>query len=93
MKQQKKPRTKKKLPEGWTDKQCKAFADAHYIVHHGTAKDTDHFLNSKSNRNNITADMHVALELMRTNPFDPQTDFAAATPTQLKWVSATGKEL
>ena len=37
--QQKKPRAKKKRPEGWTDKKREAFADAHYIVHHGTVKD------------------------------------------------------
>ena len=94
-KQQKKPHAKKKRPEGCTDKQRKVFADAHYIVHHGTAKDADHFLNSKSNRDNITDNMLAALKLMRTNPFEPQADSDAALqlPTQLHWVSATGKEL
>ena len=92
-KPQKKRRTKKKTPTGLTDKQRRAEATAHYIIHHGTTKDAEHFLGSKSNNSSIGADTHTALMIMLTNPFEPQDDAAAAPPAQLKWESATGKEL
>ena len=89
----KRRQVKKKKPKGLTDKQRRAEATAHYIIHHGTAKDATHFLGSKSNNSNISADTHASLMLMTTNPFEPQAEIAAAPPTQLQWMTATGKKL
>ena len=59
-----------------------------------TTAPSEHFLGSKTNNNNIATDIHAALMLMSTNPFEPHTDEAATGPkTQLKWTSATGEEL
>ena len=57
---------KKTAGLGLTTKQRQKEARAHYIIHHGTAKDAKLFLNGTTNTNNIAAETHAALTLMLT---------------------------
>jgi len=66
----KKERKKKPPEQQWTNNQRKAFAEAHYIAHHGTAADGTLFLQSKR-AEHTPVEMRMQLEAMCNNAPDP----------------------
>ena len=77
-----KTKKRKKESKGLTDKQRRAEAHAHFIVHHGSATNASQFLQIKSNCNNISADTLNSLRRMTKCP-PPSPQLATTTITPL----------
>ena len=84
---------KQKKKKGLTDKQRAKEAHAHWVIHHGVARDAEQFLKLKANTNNVSVETLAALNLMITNPFERATVNPPSPPVELTWTTATGAEV